>query len=107
MSAYPLYESILRIVNDFKAVLKSKKPETLLLWIEKASTLGIPEIELFVEGLKLDIDAVMNAAAYDYSNGRSRRGNPINKIKVIKRIMYGHCRFPLLKNKYILQSHYQ
>ena len=29
-----------------------------------------------------------------------------NKIKVIKRIMYGRCQFPLLKNKCIMLSHY-
>ncbi len=97
LSSYPLYESILNIVSEFKAVLKSKKSELLLPWIEKASALGIAEFDSFVEGLKLDIDAVMNAIALDFNNGLAE--GTVNKIKVIKRIMYGRCRFPLLKNK--------
>jgi len=105
LDAYPVYASILNIVNDFKAVLKSKKSEALLSWIEKASALEIDELDSFVEGIKLDIDAVMNAITYDYSNGLAE--GIVNKIKVIKRIMYGRCRFPLLKNKCILLSHYQ
>lgn len=105
LSTYPLYTDILRIVSEFKAILKSKKPETLLLWMEKVSALKIAELDSFIEGLKLDVDAVMNSIAYDYSNGLAE--GTVNKIKVIKRIMYGRCRFPLLKNKCMLASNYQ
>jgi predicted transcriptional regulator len=104
LSSYPLYESILNIVNEFKAILKSKKSELLLPWIEKVSALGVAEFDSFVEGLKLDINAVMNAIALNFNNGLAE--GTVNKIKVIKRIMYGRCRFPLLKNKCILLSYY-
>lgn len=102
LSAYPLYANILEIVNEFRIMLKSKEPDDLLFWIEKAYKLGIPELNTFIEGLKLDINAVMNAITYDYSNGLAE--GTVNKIKVIKRIMYGRCRFPLLKNKCIMMS---
>ena len=105
LSAYPLYENILNIVNEFKTVLKSKNPQTLLPWMEKVSAAGMTELNSFIEGLKLDIDAVMNAIAYDYNNGLAE--GTVNKIKVIKRIMYGRCRFPLLKNKCILLDYFQ
>jgi len=61
LTAYPLYKLILDSVNDFRAVLKSKNPERLFPWLEKVSALGISELDSFVEGLKTDIDAVMNA----------------------------------------------
>lgn len=104
LSSYPLYESVLSIVNEFKAVLKSKNSQTLLPWMEKASAAGLTELDSFIEGLRLDIDAIMNAITYDYSNGLAE--GTVNKIKVIKRIMYGRCRFPLLKNKCILLDYF-
>ena len=103
-SAYPLYANILSIVREFKTIFKSKNPELLFLWLEKVSSLEITELNSFVEGMKQDVDAVMNAITYDYSNGLAE--GTINKIKVIKRIMYGRCRFPLLKNKCLLLGHF-
>ena len=104
LSAYPLYKTILSIVNDFKTVLKSKSKKTLLTWMEKAAAFKITEIDSFIEGLKLDLDAVMNAIAYDYSNGLAE--GTVNKIKVIKRIMYGRCKFSLLKSKCLMLAQY-
>lgn len=84
LRTYPVYESILEIVNKFKVVLKSKEPKMLLTWIENASSLGITELDSFVEGLKLDRDAVMNAITYEHNNGLAE--GTVNKIKVVKRI---------------------
>ena len=100
LKEYPLAEKILHAINEFKALLKAKNPDSLLLWMDKVTQLSIPELDTFVNGLKLDIDAVMNAILYDFSNGLAE--GCINKIKVIKRIMYGRCRFNLLKNKCLL-----
>ena len=97
---YPQTKDILDIVGEFKALVKAKTPNALLPWMEKAVALGIPEFKTFVNGLKQDIDAVMNAISSDFSNGLAE--GTINKIKVIKRIMYGRCRFDLLRNKCFL-----
>ena len=80
-----------------------KNPDALHLWMEKALTLRYPELDAFVNGLKQDIDAVINAITTEYSNGLVE--GVINKIKVIKRIMYGRCRFSLLRNKCLLIDH--
>lgn len=105
IAAYPLAGSIIGIVKEFKAILKSKKPQSLLCWMEKALSLKLSEIDSFINGIKKDIDAVMNAIASDFSNGLAE--GSVNKIKVIKRIMYGRCHFSLLKSKcLLLQSDY-
>ena len=104
LSNYPLYANILNIVDDFRVLLKSKKPDSLIPWIEKAAALGVAEINSFIEGLKQDLYAVKNAIFYDFNNGLAE--GTINKIKVVKRIMYGRCRFQLLKNKCMLLSKY-
>ena len=50
--------------------------------------------------IESDINAVKNAIKYDYSNGLTEGFN--NKIKVIKRIMYGRCSFDLLRIKILV-----
>ena len=102
LSVYPSYKNILNAVYEFKDILKSKEPERICSWMDKVSTLGIAELNSFVEGLKLDIKAVCNAITYDYNNGLAE--GTINKVKVIKRIMFGRCRFPLLKSKCLMLS---
>ena len=97
---YLVLKDIFDIVYELKALVKTKNPDALLPWMKKVTTLGISEFKTFVAGLKQDIDAVMNAIAFNYSNGLVE--GTINKIKSNKHIMYGRCRFDLLQNKCLI-----
>lgn len=66
-------------------------------WSEETEALEIDELSGFVNGIKRDIDAVKNAIRFDYNN-RLAEGS-VNKMKVVKRIMYGCYSFELLKGK--------
>lgn len=59
-------------------------------------------INKFIGSLKTDLEAVINAASYGISNGITE-GN-VNKIKQIKRDMYGRASYELLRKKVIYQS---
>ena len=83
--------------KSFKEILFAKKPEDLESWIEECQLLGIEELDRFVNGIQRDKDAVKNAIQFDYNNGLAE--GSINKLKVIKRIMYGRSSFELLKSK--------
>nr|WP_243830564.1 transposase [Petrotoga sibirica] len=54
---------------------------------EKANNLKFRKIDKFVNGLKRDIQAIRNAIIYEYNNGLAE--GSVNKLKVIKGIMYG------------------
>ncbi|WP_331270670.1 MULTISPECIES: transposase [Petrotoga] len=97
---YPVIESMIDLVNEFKQMLKSKNVEKLEEWIEKASNLKIRKIDKFVNGLKRDMQAVRNAIVYEYNNGLTK--GSVNKVKVIKRIMYGRNKFEMLRQKVLL-----
>lgn len=62
---------------------------------------GIPTINettlLEIGGISRDIEAVKNEIKYEYNNGLAE--GSVNKLKLIKRIMYGRNSFNLLKNK--------
>lgn len=47
-----------------------------------------------MNGIERDKDAVKNAIQFDYNNGLAE--GSVNKLKVIKRIMYGRNSFELL-----------
>lgn len=65
----------------------SKNPEELDSWIKRTKECGIQEINSLINGIERDIDAVKNGIKYEYNNGLAE--GSVNKIKVIKRIMYG------------------
>lgn len=94
---YQKYRVILETIKEFKEILFGKDNTKLKLWIEKSKDLNIREINSFIAGITRDIEAVNNSIIYEYSNGLAE--GKINKIKVIKRIMYGRCNFNTLKNK--------
>lgn len=94
---YPLIGEVYDIVKAFKETLFSKKTEELEKWMEDAERLEIEKISSFVNGLRRDIDAVRKAIELDYNNGLAE--GSVNKLKVVKRIMYGRNSFELLKGK--------
>lgn len=97
---YPLFNKVFQLVLQFRGLLKSFDSNRLSVWLEGAKHLDIREIDSFSNGLIRDIDAVKNAIKYTYSNGLAE--GSINKIKVIKRIMYGRCAFNTLRSKVLL-----
>ena len=94
---YPILSQIYNLVISFKEVLFSKVPDKLNSWIESAKRLNLSEINSFVKGITNDLDGVKHSIIYDYSNGLAE--GSVNKIKVIKRIMYGRCSFETLRKK--------
>lgn len=76
----------------------------LYLFMEKYKQSTLKEIASFPNGLEMDIEAVENTVASDWSNGFVEGTN--NKIKRIKRTMYGRCKPLLLKAKLIYQISY-
>lgn len=94
---FPAVSSLLDCVSGFKDALFSKKPEELETWMNKTEKLHVPELDAFLNGLRLDMTAVKNAIALDYNNGLAE--GSVNKIKVIKRVMFGRCGNDLLRAK--------
>ena len=94
---HPEIGKIYDILSEFKVILSQKKINKLNLWIKKARELNLEEINSFIIGITRDLDAVKNAIIYEYSNGLAE--GKINKLKVIKRIMYGRNNFDMLRKK--------
>lgn len=55
----------------------------------------LKEYVSFARGLSEDYEAVKNALRYEWSNGQLEGW--VNRLKLIKRQMYGRAKFDLLK----------
>jgi transposase len=97
---YPETGILFDILKEFKEILNGNSPRRILWWIRKASALNIEELNRFINGLEKDLPAVKNAIAYANNNGIAE--GSVNKVKVLKRIMYGRCSFDLLRKKVLL-----
>ena len=94
---YPHLINAYQILHQFHTLVFSKKPDELESWIYEAEKLNITEVNSFLVGLQKDLPAVKNGIIYSYNNGLAE--GSVNKLKLVKRIMYGRSSFALLKSK--------
>ena len=71
-------------------------------WIDfvKHSKYKLAGLKTFARGLLSDIEAVENGITMHWNNGAVE--GHVNRIKSIKRVMYGRASFELLRKKVIL-----
>jgi transposase len=56
-----------------------------------------PEVQRFAKGLERDKEAVLAGLTFVYSNGQVE--GQVNKLKLLKRTMYGRAGFALLRQR--------
>lgn len=71
-------------------------------WIDEASTCGITPIATFAAGIGRDIIPVRAAITTPWSNGQTE--GQINRLKTLKRQMYGRASFDLLRKRMLLTA---
>jgi transposase len=69
-------------------------------WIAAVEADDLPGLRSFVTGLRRDQQAVSNGLRLPYSSG-AVEGN-VNRIKMLKRQMYGRAGFHLLRKRVLL-----
>jgi transposase len=93
----PDFVTMRYLVLSFRSILRRGRVATLKRWIKEAGNAGIAAISRFVGQLKRDQRAVENAVAYGWSNGPVE--GHINRLKAVKRQMYGRAGFELLRSR--------
>jgi transposase len=68
-------------------------------WLERTEADDQPELHTFATGIRQDLAAVIAGLTLPYSSG-STEGN-VNRIKAIKRQMYGRASLDLLRKRVI------
>lgn len=88
------------LVRSFATMLTGLRGEQLGAWIAAAEQAALPGITGFATGLNSDRDAVNAGLTLPYSSGPVE-GN-VNRIKMLKRQMYGRAGFDLLRKRVLL-----
>lgn len=97
---YPFIKELYGIIHDFKELFKKHDSEGFTKWLQYVEQLPYEELLGFIVGIKKDLEAVTMAVLSYYNNGLAEA--LINKVKVIKRVMYARCSFDLLRKKILL-----
>jgi transposase len=84
----------------FTKMVRERQPESLLPWLEDATKSGIDALKQFAKGIKQDLAAVTNALSLPWSNGQTE--GQVNRLKLIKRQMYGRASFSLLRKRVLV-----
>lgn len=101
ISKFPLAHSVYDIVQKFRQILKTKDHQSLVSWIEEGIHSGIAEIAKFAKGLQKNFEEVRNALIFPYSNGLVE--GHVNRLKMLKRMMYGRAKIDLLRQRVLYQ----
>ncbi len=87
-----------RLAGDFVAMVHREGSDTLDSWIQHAWDAAVPrELRAFATSLKSDFDAVDAGLTTPWSNGQLE--GQVNRLKLIKRQMYGRANFDLLRQR--------
>jgi transposase len=83
----------------FRGLLMGSSIEKLDVWLQDAQLWGVYAMHRFARAVRQDIDAVRNAVLEPWSNGQTE--GQINRLKTIKRAMYGRAGIELLRARMI------
>jgi len=83
------------LAQRFVAMVTNRQVDALDTWLADAQESSVSRLKTFAEGLRKDYDAIRAALEFPWSNGPVE--GQVNRLKVIKRIMYGRANFDLLR----------
>lgn len=84
-------------IRDFAEMLTQLTGQDLPAWITATSNDDLPGISAFARGLDQDLDAVTNGLTTQWNSGPVE--GTVNRIKMIKRQMFGRANFDLLRKR--------
>ncbi len=87
----------LGLAQCFVQMVKQRQPQKLDKWLKDATNSNIKPLKSFAKGLKGDLSAVTNALSLPWSQGQTE--GQVNRLKLVKRSMYGRANFDLLRKR--------
>ena len=101
LAASPELAAVTASVRDFAVIMNERRgPKLLEPWMTAALAAGEPALRSFVTGLRADQDAVTSGLSLPWSSGVVE--GHVNRIKMLKRQMYGRASPDLLRRRGLL-----
>ncbi|WP_261575756.1 transposase [Frankia gtarii] len=96
----PELDALTRHVGAFAHLLTCPTDTTVTDWITAVRADDLPALHTYATGLERDLDAVTAGLTLPHSSGPVE--GHVNRIKMIKRQMYGRANFDLLRKRVLL-----
>ena len=93
----PELDSVATCVKNFAALMTERRGQDLPDWLTQAEDTDLAPIRSFARGLRYDLNAVTAGMTLPYNSGPVE--GHVNRIKMIKRQMYGRASFDLLRQR--------
>src|SRR5712692_5491596 len=90
------------LAREFADLVRGRQRERLDDWLQKTHASSIRELKYFANGLQRDYAAVAAGISLQWSNGPTE--GHINRLKLVKRQMYGRANFDLLRQRVLHRS---
>ena len=91
----PVFAAMRQLALRFRGILQGRDPAKLDSWLDDAHRSGLYGLRRFAYTIRHDLAAVRNAISERWSNGQTE--GHINRLKTLKRQMYGRAGTELLR----------
>jgi transposase len=99
---HPEVAAALVLAQDFARLVRERQPDQLDPWLARAAESPCVSLQRFAKGLRDDYDAIKAGLTLRWSNGPVE--GHINRLKMLKRQMFGRARFDLLQRRFLLAA---
>ncbi len=100
----PEVATAVTLVTEFFTLVRSRTAETLECWLQEVEKSGLATLQSFARGVKKDWAAVVTGITSQWSNGPVE--GHVNRLKLLKRQMYGRAKFALLRARVLSRLAY-
>jgi transposase len=98
----PELDEAISLAEAFVGLVRDRAPDRLNSWLRRAEESAVRQLQGFAKRLSADNDAVRAAVTLDWSHGQTE--GQINRLKTIKRQMYGRASLDLLGRRFLLAA---
>ncbi len=93
---------MIALAEEFIGLVRDRAPERLDPWLNQAVRSTLRPLRSFAKHLSAGYEAVRAAVTLDWSNGPVE--GQINRLKMVKRSMYGRAGLDLLGRRFLLAA---
>ena len=91
----PVVAEVRSLAREFLGLMHRRRPREFDRWLKRLSKCDAPEMRSFAASLRSDLPAVRAAFTLPWSNGQTE--GHVNRLKFLKRQMYGRASVDLLR----------
>jgi transposase len=101
-AAHSVLATAITLAQDFAAIVRERQSDRFDSWLDRATASGVSPLRRFATGLRADYEAVKAGLTLSWSNDPVE--GQLNRLKMLKRSMFGRARIDLLSRRFLLAA---